>query len=209
MKEEERDYIRDIAEIRSMMERTSKFLSLSGWAGILAGIYALAGAFIAYKMFYFNPAEIAYSAAGTESLSSTVLKAIFLAIAILILAMATAIILSYRQANKRGEKLWNATAKRLLRNMAVPLVAGGIFTLILIAKGLIGLVAPSTLLFYGLALYNASKFTYEEVKILGIIEIGLGLTSAYFIGYGLLCWALGFGVAHIIYGIYMHYKYER
>ena len=205
---EEQDYIRDIAEMRSMMERTSKFLSLSGLAGIMAGIYALSGSYIAYKFFNFNPDEPVYSAT-PGSLSSGLPKVISLAFAILILAIGTAILLSYKKAGKNGEKLWNAAAKRLVINMAVPLIAGGLLILIFISKGLIALVAPFTLIFYGLALYNASKFTYEEVRSLGLIQIGLGLVSAYFVEYGLLFWALGFGVVHIVYGIYMHYRYER
>jgi uncharacterized membrane protein YidH (DUF202 family) len=195
--------------MRSMMERSSKFLSLSGLAGIMAGIYALAGAYIAYKIFYFNPDEIVYNTIRSGSVSSSLLQVILLAVLILVLALGTAIYLSYKKADKRGEKLWNPTARRLMINMAVPLVVGGLLILILISKGLIGLVAPFTLIFYGLALYNASKFTYEEVRSLGLIEIALGLVSSYFVGYGLLFWALGFGVVHIIYGIYMHYRYER
>jgi uncharacterized membrane protein YidH (DUF202 family) len=206
---EEQDYIQDIAEIRSMMERSSKFLTLSGWAGITAGIYALIGAYVAYKVFDFNPDEIVYNIPASGSLSSNLPKVIFSAIAILILATGTTIFFSVKRAHKRGEKLWNATSKRLLINMAVPLVVGGLLILILISKGLIGLIAPFTLLFYGLALFNASKFTYHAVKILGLIEIGLGLLSVYFVTYGLLFWALGFGVVHIIYGIYIHYRYER
>jgi len=206
---EEKDYIRDIADIRSMMERSSKFLSLSGWAGILAGIYALSGAFIAYNFLDFNPDQIISDTLNSGSSSSSLLKVILLALLILILAISTASFLSYRKANKRGEKIWNPTTRRLLVNMAVPLVTGGLLILVLISKGLIGLVAPSTLLFYGLAIYSASKFTYDEVKILGFIEIGLGLISAYFVEYGLLIWALGFGVVHIIYGIYMYYRYEK
>jgi hypothetical protein len=191
------------------MERSSKFLSLSGLAGIMAGIYALAGAFIAYRIYYFNPGEIVYNTLQSGSISSGILKVIFLAIIVLVLAVGTAIFLSYKKAKKRGEKLWNPTAKRLLINMAVPLIAGGLLILILIVKGLIGFIAPFTLIFYGLALYNASKFTYEEVRSLGLIQIGLGLISSYFVGYGLLFWAIGFGVVHIAYGIYMHYRYER
>ncbi|MGI8634099.1 MAG: hypothetical protein ACR2KZ_01720 [Segetibacter sp.] len=206
---EGQDYIRDIAEMRSMMERSSKFLSLSGWAGIMAGTYALFGVFICYKIFHFNSNELAYSTLQPAGLSASLLKVIFLAIITLILAVGTAIFLSYKKAQKRGEQLWNPTARRLLINMSVPLVAGGLLIVILISKGLIGLIAPFTLLFYGLALYNASKFTYEEVRSLGLIEIVLGLISTYFVEYGLLCWAVGFGVFHIIYGIYMHYRYER
>ncbi|HEX9980360.1 MAG TPA: hypothetical protein VGB50_07330 [Flavobacterium sp.] len=204
---EEQDYIQDITEIRSMMERTSKFLSLSGWAGIMAGIYALAGAYVAYSIFDFNPSEIYYSTAG--SISSNLLNTIFLSLIILILTIGTAIILSYKKACRSGEKLWNATAKRLLINMAVPLVAGGLLIIVLIFRGFIGFIAPFTLLFYGLALYNAGKFTYGELKSLGLIEISLGLISAYYVDCGLLFWALGFGLLHIIYGIYMHYRYER
>jgi hypothetical protein len=205
----EQDHIRDIAEIRSMMERSSKFLSLAGWAGIMAGIYALTGTYIAYQLFHFNPGEAGFDTITTESLPSNFLTIIVLACCILVLSIGTAIYLSLKKASKTGEKIWNATAKRLLINMAVPLVTGGLLILVLISKGLIGFLAPFTLLFYGLALYNASKFTFEEVRTLGLIQIALGLFSCWFVEYGLICWALGFGVFHIIYGIHMHYKYER
>ena len=142
---EQQDYIRDIAEMRSLMERSSKFLSLSGLAGIMAGIYALIGAYIAYKFFYFSPDEITYSTTESGSFSASLLQVIILAIIILILALGTAIVLSYKKANKRREKFWNPTAKRLLINMAVPLVAGGLLILIMISQGLIGLIAPFTL----------------------------------------------------------------
>ncbi|HEX8356364.1 MAG TPA: hypothetical protein VF610_03090 [Segetibacter sp.] len=204
---DEQDYIQDIAEMRSMMERSSRFLSLSGLSGIMAGLYALAGAFIAYEFLHFRTDETAYTAG--ESTSVQWQHLIYLALLIFILAVGTAMFLSYKNANKRHERLWNATARRLVINMAVPLVAGGLLILIMISKGFIGLVAPFTLLFYGLALYNASKYTYEEMRSLGIIEIVLGLLSAYFVTYGLLFWAVGFGVVHIIYGIYMHYRYEK
>lgn len=198
---EEQDYIRDIAEMRSMMERSTKFLSLSGLAGIMAGIYALAGAFTVYNVFDFNPDQ--------ADLSSGYVEVILTAFIVLVLAIGTAIILSYRNAYKRREKFWNPTARRVLINMGVPLVTGGLLIIILLSKGLIGLAAPFTLIFYGLALYNAGKFTYEEMKSLGLIQIALGLISSYFVEYSLLFWAIGFGVVHIIYGIYIHYRHER
>jgi hypothetical protein len=198
----EQDYIQHIAEIRSMMERSAKFLSLSGWAGIMAGIYALLGAYTVYTVFNYNPDKIVYRIPGFSSV-------IILAVMILIFAVATAIFLSYKKADKNGEKIWNATSRRLIAGMSVPLITGGILILILISKELTGLIAPLTLIFYGLALYNASKFTIDEVKYLGMIQIGLGLLSSYFIEYSLLLWALGFGAAHIVYGIYMHFRYER
>jgi len=205
---EDQDYIRDIAEMRSMMERTSKFMSLSGLSGIMAGIYALAGAYIAYDFFDFNSDAVLYNTTPGNP-SPGLLKVVILAFAVLILSVSTAMFLSWRKAGSHGEKLWNASARRLVINMAVPLTTGGLLILVMIFKGMIGFVAPFTLIFYGLALYNASKFTYEEMRSLGLIQIGLGLFSSFFNEYGLLSWALGFGLIHIIYGIYMHYRYER
>ena len=205
----EQEYIRDITEIRSMMERSTKFLTLTGWSGIMAGVYALAGACIAYKLLYFNRDEVIYNTLDRQEISGDVLNLFLLALVILVLAIGTAIFLPYRKSKESGERLWNSAVRRLVINMAIPLATGGIFILILFFKGLLGLIAPLTLIFYGLALLNASKFTYEEVKYLGIIEIVLGLIASYFIGYGLLFWAIGFGIMHIIYGIYMHLRYEK
>lgn len=204
----ENNYIQDITEIRSMMERSSKFLSLSGWAGILAGIYALAGALIAYKVFDFNPDKVVFNfAEGTTS--AFYINIILLATLVLFLALGTAIYFSYKRSGKRGERLWTPATRRLLTNMAVPMVAGGILIIILIVNGLTGLVAPFSLLFYGIALFNASRLTIKEVEILGYTQILLGLAGSLFVQYGLLFWALGFGLAHIVYGIYMYYRYER
>lgn len=203
---QEQDYIRDIAEIRAMMERSSKFLSLSGWVGIMVGFYALAGAWVAYAFLGFNPEGLLSNPSKSYS---GLMEVILLALIVLVLAIGTAVFLSYRRAGKKGEKIWNPTAKRLLIHMAVPLIAGGILLLILIFKGMIGFLAPFSLIFYGLALYNAARFSYEDLRFLGLIQIGLGLFSSWFLETGLLFWALGFGVVHIIYGIHMNNKYGR
>lgn len=203
----EQDYFRDLAEIRSMMERSSKFMSLSGWAGIMAGLYALVGAYLAYDILNFNLQVFSYpfpAVVAGESFPIIILSAI-----VLVLALGTAILLSHKKAKKSGEKIWNGTSKRLLIHMALPLTAGGLLILILILKGLMILAAPLSLVFYGIALFNASKFTFEVLKYLGLIQIILGLASAYYIEYGLLFWAIGFGVFHIVYGTYMYFRYER
>ena len=206
---EQKDYIQDLAEIRSMMERSSKFLSLSGLAGVMAGIYALAGAWIAYSVLEFTPQMVSAGYTETGSGAANMTQLILLAVTVLVLAVGTAIAFSYQKANKRGESAWNAVSRRLLAGMSVPLLTGGVLVLILLSKGVLALIAPLTLIFYGLALYNASKFSYDDVKYLGMIQIGLGLLGTLFTGYGLLLWAIGFGVIHIIYGIYIHIRYER
>lgn len=204
----EQDYIKDISEIRSMMERSTKFLSLTGLSGVLAGIYALIGALGAYSFFGENSSDF-YTDMNGGSISGRLFYLILLALGVLILAIGTAILFSYRKAAKRGEKLWNPTARRLVINMSLPLVAGGLLILVFLTKGFFALVMPMTLIFYGLALATAGKFTFEEMKSLGIIQIFLGLLAAYFPEYALLFWAFGFGIMHILYGIYMHLKYEK
>ena len=105
-------------------------------------------------------------------------------------------------------KVWDSTARRMVISLFVPLATGGIFCLILLYHHLVFLMAPSTLLFYGLALINASKYTLHEARVLGISEVILGLMAAWLVGYGLLFWAIGFGVLHIFYGLMMYFRYE-
>lgn len=205
----EQDYIRDISEIRSMMEKSTKFMSLSGWAGIMAGIYALSAAYIAYYVYGFSTDGIFYEASTSGNLLVDLSRLIVLALIVLFVSLLTAIYFSWRTANVKGEKIWNTTSKRLLSEMAIPFFTGGVLIIIFIFKELIGLIAPTMLLFYGLTLISASRFTIVEVRYLGFVQLGLGLISAYFIEFGLLMWSLGFGLGHIVYGIYMYFRYEK
>lgn len=200
------DYEKDLADIRQMMERSSKFLSLSGWSGILAGIYALIGVFIAYAVFDYRPGSWAEFVPATPEDFSSV---IWLALGVLTLTLYTVVFLSAQKAKKRGEKLWNATSKRLLIHFGVPLIAGGFLLLIFLGQGWGHLLAPLSLLFYGLALHAGSNFTFAEMRFLGIIQLSLGLIGCYYPEHGLLLWALGFGLVHMAYGLYLHFKYER
>ena len=89
------------------------------------------------------------------------------------------------------------------------MIVGGFFIFRLIELGMYGLIAPASLIFYGLALLNASKYTFKEIRWLGIMQIILGLINLWNIGNGLLYWSAGFGILHIVYGVVMWYKYER
>jgi hypothetical protein len=137
------------------------------------------------------------------------LQLVTIAVAVLIFSIITGIWLTIKQADKKGEKIWNPISRRLLVNMAIPLVTGGLFILILLYKGQFGILASASLLFYGLALISASHFTFTDIRWLGFCEIILGLLALAFQGYGILFWALGFGVLHIIYGSMMHFKYKQ
>jgi predicted lysophospholipase L1 biosynthesis ABC-type transport system permease subunit len=159
----EKEYIKDLSEIRSMMERSSKFLSLSGLSGILAGIYALLGAWVAYRLFYVHSDEMALNTLSKQEVSGSVVDLILLGILVLVLSVGTAALFSRKKAARNNEALWNPVTRRMLTGMAIPLFSGGILILILISKGIMGLIAPLTLIFYGLALINASKFTFNEI----------------------------------------------
>lgn len=201
-------YLNDISEIKNMMNRSSRFMSLSGLSGILAGIYSLVGAWLAYNTIYLDTLTFG-NYRNLIITQESVEKLFAIAISVIVLSLATGIILSYRKATSQNEKFWDSSSKRLVINFMIPLVTGGIFILFLIEKEMLGLVAPLTLLFYGLACVNASKHTIGGVRYLGITMIILGLISTKFLGYGLLFWALGFGVCHIFYGAVMYFKYEK
>jgi hypothetical protein len=203
------DYLQDIEEIRSLMEKSSKFISLSGWAGIFAGVFALMGSYIALTYLDFNPQSLSVDTENNPFQQKQIFSVVQLALLVFLLAISFALFFTHRRAKRKDELLWTPTAKRLVMNMAVPLFTGGILILLFISKGFIGFIAPFSLLFYGIALFTISKFTFDEVKILGLIEILLGLISVYKVSLGLLFWAIGFGVVHIIYGIYVYFKYEK
>lgn len=201
-------YLNDISEIKNMMNKSSRFISLSGLSGVLAGIYSLVGAFLAYQIIYSEQ----YSFGAYRNLVVTedsMIKLFIIAFGVIVLSLITGIILSMKKAKSQGDKIWDASSKRLLINFMIPLVTGGIFILFLIEKEIYGYVAPLTLIFYGLACVNASKYTLGDVRYLGITLLFLGLASTYFLGFGLLFWALGFGVCHLFYGSVMYFKYER
>lgn len=198
----------EISHIRQMMEKSTRFLSLSGWAGILAGTYALIGAYFAYRIVYTSK-TIVYNDIYNGTITNEVLQLLGIALIVLVLAIASAIFTSSNAAKKSGEKLWSPVSIRMFANMFIPLISGGVLSIILLQKGTIGLIAPVTLMFYGLSLILASGYTYSNIKILGILELILGLLAAYFQGFGLYFWAIGFGVFHIIYGIFMYLKYKK
>ncbi len=204
-----------IAEMRALMERSTRFLSLSGLSGVWAGFCALIGSVAMYgylgvgplagtrKNYYDLVLETRKWGLGYESVL------VLLAILVLAAALAGGVFFTTRKARQRGERVWDASSRRLLWAMMTPLATGGFFSLILLQQGYVYLLAPCTLLFYGLALVSGSKYTLRDVAYLGYLEIMLGLVGAAVPTYGFLLWAIGFGVLHIIYGSWMYWKYER
>ena len=207
--------LEDLHHIKQMMERSSRFISLSGLSGISAGICALIGAWIAHPYVfghkdYIINGDVAVVQAMSHDYTIVLNTWLFwIAAGTFVSALISAFIFTWIKSKKEGIPIWGNTAKRLLINVSIPLIAGGIFLFKLIHYGTFGLIAPGCLIFYGLALINASKYTLDEVRYLGYGQILLGIISLCFLGYGLYFWALGFGILHILYGVYMWMKYER
>ncbi len=204
------NYLDDLKEIRSMMEKSSRFISLSGLSGVSAGIIALAGAVIAWWYIQNNLESSLYNMNNITSIDLKDLMFLLLdAGIVLVLAIASATYFAMRKARIQNLPVWNKAAELTFINLIIPLAAGGIFCLFLFYYNLYLLIAPATLVFYGLALLNASKFTLYEVRYLGITEIILGLIAMATPGYSLIFWSLGFGILHIVYGAVMYFRYER
>ena len=209
-------HLEHLAEMRALMERSTRFQSLSGLSGVWMGLCALAGVAAVYaylEMTPFAPDSNNYyfdKAINTNKWGMDY-KSVFVLTATLVLAAALAggWFFTARKARLRGERVWDATSRRLLTALAIPLFAGGVFCLALLTRGYLSLLAPCTLIFYGLALVNGSKFTLRDVETLGILEIILGLTGVFYPGFGLEIWALGFGFLHIFYGLWMYWKYDK
>ncbi|MFQ3239532.1 MAG: hypothetical protein ACI9NI_001838 [Olleya marilimosa] len=196
------DYLKDISEIKNLMNKSSRFISLSGLTGILAGIYALIGAAVTY---YF----VTTYSYGTLLLDGWVFKTIvFILFMVAFLSIVTGIYLTTKKAKKNGEKIWDTSSRRLIFNFLIPLVVGGLYILIILSQGRYGQTGGLMLIFYGLALINASKYSIGNIKYLGYSEVILGLIATLYPGYGFWIWVVGFGFMHIIYGTYMHFKYD-
>ncbi|RZL46832.1 MAG: hypothetical protein EOP00_13795 [Pedobacter sp.] len=205
-KEEQLNALNDI---RNMMDRSSRFISLSGLSGVFAGLTALVGAYFAHgELNKYLKGEYGYGINADGDIEANLLKIGF---AVLVVALAGGLLLTLRQSRKKNIPFWDKMAKKLLINLAIPLATGGLFIIALLINhpSSVGLIAPACLVFYGLALINASKYTYSDIRVLGILEVLLGIIAMFNIGYGLYFWAFGFGILHILYGLIMYFKYER
>lgn len=202
--------IQDLDTIRNIMENSTRFLSLSGLAGVFIGLLAIAGAGVAYFLiFKGNFSNEYFSTLANTDLQNLKWLTILDASLLLITAIAFSYLLSYRKARQKGLRMWTPVSKRLLVSLLVPLISGGILIFILHLQSHFSLIIPSMLIFYGLALVNAGKFTYSEVFYLGLLQIVSGLAAAALPHFALAFWTFGFGFLHIAYGLLLYRKYEK
>ncbi|MEP6700372.1 MAG: hypothetical protein ABJA85_03625 [Bacteroidota bacterium] len=209
MEEKNQQPLDDLKDIKEMMERSSRFISLSGLSGIAAGICALVGLYlVVLKIDCWKIDDCLFPLLRNEGRELE--KQLYLiAAGTFAAAFISAFFFTWIRSKKNKVPVWGPVARRLMWNEVVPLVAGAFFLYAMIRLKQYELVAPGCLVFYGLALVNASKYTLSEIRYLGYLEILLGLINCWYTGYGLQFLAVGFGMLHIIYGAIMWWKYER
>ncbi|HEU4632423.1 MAG TPA: hypothetical protein VFS22_00470 [Flavisolibacter sp.] len=197
---EQNQHLESIEDIKRLMHKSSRFISLSGLSGVAAGVCALIASWIAYRKI---------QQAGNGGHESLETQLVMIGAVTFIAALVLAFLFTYVRSRQTGVAIWGYTARRVMINVFVPMLAGGLVIWRMIGFGYYNLVAPVSLIFYGLALINASKFTLNEIRYLGYGQLLLGLLNLWLEGYGLYFWAMGFGVLHILYGLIMWNKYER
>jgi hypothetical protein len=193
-------HINDLKEIRSLMEKSTRFLSLSGWSGIMAGVYALIGAYLAHdyassEYFINNPTDQ--------------FRFLVIGVSVMAAALITGAILTYPKAKKNNQSMFDRTALRMVVNIGFPMVVGFFVWIAFALQGAEKFSAGVFLIFYGLGLINGSKYTLNDIRVFGVVSVVLGVLALFFTHYGLYIWAAGFGLGHIVYGLYMWVRYER
>lgn len=201
--------IQTLQDIRNMMERSSRFISLSGWSGVAAGVCALIAAFItSQRIDCWKLGECLFPQLLGEGGDVLQKELLLIAALTFMAAFVSAFFFTWRRSKTTKAPLWDATVRRLMWSVMIPLVAGGLLLYRMIQLHQYELVAPGCLIVYGIALLNASKYTLGEIRYLGFGQMILGVVNLWMVGYGLHFWALGFGVLHIVYGLVMWSKYE-
>ncbi len=207
------EHLETLREIRVLMDRSSRFTAQSGLTGILVGLIAIVGVLAIYFYLGLPPGQLAFvkDTAGASNISDTAYYSFVFAdgILVFILSVLIAVFLTRRKAETQNHPVWNGTIKRLLLNLLIPMITGAIYGLILLFHNQMEMIPAVSLIFYGMGLINASKYTLNEIRVLGFFEIIIGLLAAFHLDFSLLYWALGFGILHIVYGITLYLRYDK
>ncbi len=207
------DHLESIREMRNLMERSSRYLSLSGLAGVIVGFIALGGVsalLLALGIPFGQSISFMELAAADIPNTARINEYVFMIAAVVFtLSLMTEAVFAFRNARKMGLPLWDATARRMLTALFIPIIGGGVYCLSLMQSGQLDSLAPASLIFYGLGLVNAGKYAVPDVGRLGMAVFMTGLVASFFPSLGVYFWAFGFGFLHIIYGVSIYFKHQR
>jgi hypothetical protein len=177
-----------LAYIRASIESSSS-MDVPGMAGIVMGIIGVLAA-VAVSLPRWAPHWLA----------------------IWLIAAAVAFVLGgalvARQAARRGHARYLGPARKFLLCLCPALFAGAVLTLVLAAVGTTHVIPGMWLLLYGCAVLSASTVTAADIArlicMMGALFVALGaMTFALPAAAHTAMLGLGFGVLHIVFGIWI------
>jgi hypothetical protein len=175
--------------IRETMESAAEFTAVPGWGGVAMGITALAAAFLAARQ------------ATPRAWVAVWLAEAFVAVAIAAPAAAT-------KARRANSSLFSGPGRKFVLSFAPPIVVGGLLTLAMFQLGAVSALPGVWLLLYGTAIVTGGAFSVRAVPIMGLCLMALG-GAALFVpaAWGDMFMAAGFGLIHMVFGIWIALRY--
>ena len=172
-----------LAYIRQTMESASSFTALSGWGLVAVGVVGLAAAGVAWR-------------SGVPERLSAWLPAAVLGVLCSGIANAA-------KARRLEMPLWTGSLRKVAWVMAPALAAGALMTWALDQAGVRYLMPGMWLALYGAGVTAGGTFSIRAVRWMGIALLLLGALAFVDPRQAIVYLALGFGVLHILFGLYV------
>jgi len=190
--------LRALADIRAVIDRTTRYSTFSALSGFIAGSAALigSGGCGAYRRFV-----------GTQPGAG--LNFVMVWSAVLAIAALAQIVLTTLKARQRGEAVWTPIARTAFASMLGPGLAGLAGSAIFVQTGRFDMLAGLWLLFYGCGLWAVSFFAPLFLRVLGVGYMILGLYAWLKPEMAALWLGLGFGVLHFVFGAVVLARYQK
>jgi hypothetical protein len=168
--------------IRATMENATAFTGISGKGYALAGLTAIAAAWIAAQQ---------------------TLPLLWLAVWLLeaTLACSVTLLLSADKARRQGKSLWSGSGRKLLFAFLPTMAVGAVVTLAFYLQGNTVLLPGLWLILYGAGVMTAGAHSIRPVPLMGFLFIMLGSAQLLVPATTNLTLALGFGGLHLAFGI--------
>jgi hypothetical protein len=165
------------------MESASTFTALSGWGLVAVGVVGLLAAFLAWR------------AGQPEKLS------IWLPAALVGVICAGAANAS--KARRLEMPLWSGSFRKVAWVMTPVLAAGALLTFALVGANARYLLPGTWLALYGAGVTAGGTFSLRAVRWMGLALVVLGGLALRVPQQGIVFLAVGFGILHILFGVYL------
>jgi len=207
---EHQKHLENLSELKSILSKNTRFLSFSGLSGVIAGITALAGEYLFYNL-YLATFSSSSNYADVRNLADMKLfySALLIALSIIGISVIVGVILARKKIRMQGSTVNRDLLKNTLIHILVPILVGGAICFVASFTDHFIYIPAFLLIFYGLGLFNGSRFSFDDLKIVGLVFMGLGLITYAYPNLSMWTWGLGFGVGHILYGLRVYFVHDR